>query len=194
MAKDINQVSPTTGVDVVEKTAKGAVKGAGATLLGMVALAGVAVAAVATAFMLPALAGAVAGGAVVGGAFLYAAAPVLAVGAGLGAAYALTKGISKMKSEQKELEAQARNRDEAIAGTIQAAQQQAYLAGARDGQVQVISKLQEIQAAQTAQKPEQTQEQQTSFASRVADKKNGITPEAIIQQREAAANTSPQVG
>ncbi len=194
MAKDINQDSPTTGVDVVEKTAKGAVKGAGATLLGMAALAGAAVAAVATAFMLPALTGAVVGGALVGGAFLYAAAPVLAVGAGLGAAYALTKGISKMKSEQKELETQARNRDEAIAGTIQAAQQQAYLAGARDGQVQVISKLQEIQAAQTAQAPQATQGQapQTNFADKV--KKNGITPEAIIQQREAAANTPPQLG
>lgn len=194
MAKEVDSVG-TVGAE----TAKGAAKGAGAALFGAAAAVGLGALALSAFMVIPVAVGLLVGG---GAGFLAGVAtlaaeavavPLMGFGAGIGGIFGIGKGISKVRSERKELEAQSR--DNSIASTIQAAQQQAYLAGARDGQVQVIEKLKEVQAAQEAQATQaaaQTQEKPTNFADKV--KKNAITPEAIIQQREVAASTSPQVG
>lgn len=188
MAKEVDSVG-TVGAE----TAKGAAVGASAALFGTVAAIGVAALTLAAVVAIPVVVGVVVGGGVgflAGVATLAAelvAAPLMGIGAGIGGIFGVGKGISKVRSERKELEAQ--NRDNSIASTIQAAEQQAYVTGVQHGQAQVIQKIQEAQEAQTAA---QTQEKPTNFAANV--KKNVITPEAIIQQREAAANASPQVG
>lgn len=101
-------------------------------------------------------------------------------GAPIGAALGFFGGVSKVRGEQKSFDRQMQNQQQNVGVAISQAQQQAYMAGARDGQAQVVQKLQEIQ------------EQQTNFAGKFAGKK-GISPEDIMKQREAAT-ASPQMG
>ena len=157
MAKEINQ-DQTTGTSVAGETVKGAAKGAGITLgAGLAVVAGAVAAIVGLGVALlaaPVITVGVGAAALLVGAALYSAAPILATGAAIGGGYALYKGMSKMRSEQKALEAQANNRDQALAETIKMAQQQAFQAGVGAGQVHVIQELQKVQAAQLAQTQE----------------------------------------
>ncbi|MEK6746618.1 MAG: hypothetical protein AABY33_06275 [Pseudomonadota bacterium] len=177
MASD-NQNSSVTG-----ETVKGAAKGVGAVVLGGLALVAGVVALAAAVYAAPVVMAALAGGALIGGAAVAYAAPVLATGAALGGGYGLYKAMSKNKQ-------QAQNHDREMAETIKLAQQQAYVAGARDGQVHLVQELQKAQEAQMTK----AQENSTKFADKVTQKKDSITPEAIIKQREAAAVASNQVG
>lgn len=186
MEKPIDHDKISGAVTVAGDAAKGAVKGVGVAAAGTAALIG-------GAFMAPVPvigALAIAAVAVTAAYFIVPAillsTPVLVV-AGLGAAYGLTKGVSKVVEQKKAFDSQERERgqNQNIGATIQQAQQQAYMAGAQDGQAQVIQKLQEAQAAQ---------EQQTNFAAKFADKKGAVTPEAIMKQREATAAVPPQLG
>ncbi len=177
MASD-NQNSSVTG-----ETVKGAAKGVGAVVLGGAALLVGAVAAVAAVAAFPVAAAVVAGGVLFAAVVAYATSSLLAAGAAVGGGYGLYKGISKNRQ-------QAQNHDREMAETIKLAQQQAYVAGARDGQVHLVQELQKAQEAQMTK----AQENSTRFADKVTQKKDSITPEAIIKQREAAAVASNQVG
>lgn len=184
MAKEINHDAISTTATVAGSTAKGAAKGAGAVILGGLAAIALVAGVVAAAFTYPPIViGVVAGAAVLG-----AIAPALGIGAAIGAGIGLITGASKVRGEQKAFDRKAKNQQQNIDEVIAQAQQQAYIAGAHDGQVQVIQKLQEIQSAQMAQ-----QEQQTNFAANVG-KKGAVTPEQIIKQREAASAAPQQLG
>lgn len=188
MAKEVREVDHdglTSTATMTGEAAKGAVKGtavaAGATLLG----AGGAMAALGAAVSNPVGALAVTAAVLAVGTLLYFASPVLLAGAALGVAYGLAKGSSKVREEKRAFNRSERDRQQNIETVIGQAQQQAYMAGARDGQAHVINKLQEIQAQQ---------EQQTNFAAKFADKKGAVKPEQIIQQREAAKAAPQQLG
>lgn len=184
---------------VAGETVKGAAKGVGAVALGAVALVAGAAALVAAAVVFPVGAIAVAGGGLLAGAAAYAGSNLLAAGAAVGGGYGLYKSISKNKELAQEKELNEEKRNQAIANTITATAQQAYMAGARDVQAHIVNELHKAQEAQAAM----AQETQTNFAARVAQTrnsiapeamtKNSITPEAIIKQREAAAAASNQV-
>lgn len=159
MASD-NQEKPTTVGSVIGKTIKGAFKGAGLVVLGVVGLAVVSV--------------------------VTLGSPLLTAGAAIGAGYALFKGVSQMVKENSAPDTTlTASHAKEFENTVRVAQQQAYEAGVNAGQMNVINKLQELQAAAHEQ-------QQGNFADRV--KKGGITPEAIIEQRKAAANAAQQIG
>ncbi len=99
------------------------------------------------------------------------------IGATAGGVVGVAEGIGKVGDEKAAFRAQARSNS--VVPIMQAAQQQAYIAGVQDGQVAVVSKLQEMQ------------QQQASFAERVG-KKDALKPETIIAQREAS--TTPNLG
>lgn len=175
MAKEIDHDAMSSTATVVGDSIKGALKG-----VGVMALAGAVILGVpALLISVPFAAGAAAVGGVIG------AVGGGAIGATVGSVLGLGGGASKVRKEQKAFDKQMQRQQENIGATIQQVQQQAYMAGAQDGQAQVIQKLQEVQAAQ---------EQQTNFAAKLADKKGAVTPEAITQQREAAKVAPQQLG
>ena len=191
MASD-NSVSDTS---ITKETIKGAAKGAAAPFVAA-GVTAVGTAAVATAIIAPPaiaykLSGAIRNAAGPGWKGVAAVAAVWAVGLVVSAAAAIGGMLGFGKGVAKSASAKPRplSNEQAVADTIQAAQQQAYLMGARDGQVHMISELQKAQTEQLAK----TQENTASFAAKVAQTKNSITPEAIAKQREAAAAASNQV-
>jgi hypothetical protein len=116
-------------------------------------------------------------------------APAWAPFAGLGAAYGAAKGVSKVRKENQAYKEASQNiGNQNIEVTKQAyiaGAQDGHIAGVRDGQVALIQQIQEAAIAE--------QQQQAKFAERFA-KKGTVTPESIIQQREAAAGAQHQVG
>ena len=194
MASD-NSVSDTS---ITKETIKGAAKGAAAPVVAA-GIAAVGTAAVVTAVAAPLygaykFSGAIknlAGGGkkgVAAVAVAWAVGLVVSAAAAIGGILGFGKGVVKSGSGKSTV--RTVSNEQAVADTIQAAQQQAYLLGARDGQVHMISELQKAQTEQLAK----TQENTASFAAKVAQTKNSITPEAIAKQREAAAAASSQVG
>jgi hypothetical protein len=162
---------------VAGSTASGAVKGVGALLLAGAAVTAGVVGLAALAVNFPLAAGA----AVATGVVAAVTAPVWAPFAGLGAAYGAVKGVSKVRKENQAYKEAAQN----IGNQNVEMTKQAYMAGVRDGQVGLMQQIQEAAIAE--------QQQQAKFAERFA-KKGTVTPESIIQQREAAAGAQHQVG
>lgn len=180
---DHNAVSGTA--TVAGSTAKGALGGfVTAGLLGAAAFAAVAAVPALAIYALGA-AGAtvVAGTAIVAAAgFVAGAAGLGGIGAAIGSGVGVVKGASKVRGEQREFNELAQNPKQNVDSPMLQAQQQAYMAGAREGKMQLIQQIQESQA-----------QQQASFAEKHA-KKGAITPEQIIEQRKLAAASSQQLG
>lgn len=171
-----NQITETS---VAGETAKGAAKGALAPFVGVLAVAAVATALIAPPVLAFMAVESVALGILAAG-VTAAVMAVTGVSAAIGGIFGFGKGVLKSGDGSKELEAQAR-RDQEMAKTIEAAQKQAYQVGVGAGQMEVINEIKKVQDAQLASAQERT----TNFAANV--KKGAITPEQIIQQREAAA-------
>jgi hypothetical protein len=194
MASDNNSVSDTS---VTKETIKGVAKGAaapfvaaGVTAAGTAVLATAVVAPPVAAYKLSGKIHQAAGGGWKGAAAVaavWAAGLVVSTTAAIGGMLGFGKGLAKSGSEKP---VRTVSNEQAMADTIQAAQQQAYLMGARDGQIHMVNEIQKAQEAQMAKAQETT----AGFAAKVAQTKNSITPEAIAKQREAAAAASTQVG
>ncbi|MEQ1705675.1 MAG: hypothetical protein ABL867_06850 [Rickettsiales bacterium] len=177
----------------VGETVKGAAKGVGAVVLGSLAVVAGAAALVAAVVLLPAgITAAVVGGTALVAGAAYLGSSILAAGAAVGGGYGLYKAVSRGKEKEANHAQEQARRDQAIADTINATAQQAYVAGARDGQIHLVQELQKAQKAQQAQLSK-VQENPTNFAAKVAHTRSSITPEAIIEKREAAASASNQI-
>ena len=163
MAKQIDHDAASAVATVGLETGKGIVGG----VLTAAVIGGALTAGVMAAFGLPILAPALIAAGLSG--FFGAG-----IGAAAGGAAGVLAGVGKVGDEKAAYQAKAR----AISAepVVQAAQQQAYMAGVQDGQVAVVQHLQ------------QAAEAQRSFADRVG-KKDALKPETIIAQREAGSNT-----
>lgn len=203
MEKPVDHSFGSSATEVAGSTVSGAAKGVGALLLGGLAVIGGAAALVAFAVNAPLAAAAVVGV----GALAAVTAPVWLPVAGLGAAFGAAKGVSKVRGEQKAFDVAAHNIEQNTGVALQEAGQQAYLAGVHDGQMNVVKKLQEVQAAQMAQAQHgqhSNQEKMTvshsvdenhgKWADRFKKDEKAISPEAIAKQREAAVNAQHNVG
>lgn len=200
MEKPVDHSFGSSATEVAGSTVSGAAKGVGALLLGGLAVVGGAMALITFAISAPVPALVVAGiGALT--------SPLWLPAAGIGAAFGLGKGVSKVRGEQKAFDVAAHNIEQNTGVALQEAGQQAYLAGVHDGQMNVVKKLQEVQAAQMAQAQHgqhsnqekmtvshQVDENHGKWADRFKKDEKAISPEAIAKQREAAANAQHNVG
>ncbi|MEZ5691716.1 MAG: hypothetical protein R3D71_08645 [Rickettsiales bacterium] len=204
--------------------AKEAVKGAVITVATVAAVGALlvgGVAAIAGALVgleAASIAGLAVGGGVVGGVgglvTSSIAGPGVGVLAGLGGAVGAAKGGFQVGDEKAAYRSVANSQNRNIEATIAQAQQQAYMAGAQDGQRHLIEQIQQSQQAEMARNAHQQQNAHArqvtnndghnklvtsdvvaphadnhgngqSFADRVGgSKKNSITPEAIAEQRK----------
>ncbi len=206
MEKPIDHDLGSSATTVVGSTAAGAAKGVGMLALGAVGavLATGAALYFAVSFPIPALVVALAGAGAAATSSLWM--PV----AGIGAAYGAYKGVSKVKGEQKSFNTVAHNIEQNAGASVQQAGQQAYMAGLQEGvqagRQEVIEKLQQVQAQQaqlTTNKNEQAamahpadnRSEDDKWANRFKKNSgNAVSPEAIAQQREAAAHAPAQLG
>lgn len=187
-----------SGTSVTRETLKGAAKGAaapfvaaGVTVAGTAALATAVVAPPVVAWKLSGKIHNAAGRGWKGAAAVAAvwlAGAVISTTAAIGGMLGFGKGVSKSSSER--VAARENNDLTAAPDAIQVAAQQAYIAGAQAGQAHVINEIRKAQEAQLAQ---QAAAQPGSFAAKVGQPQNTITPEAIRRQQEVAAAASSHI-